>query len=206
MPSLWALGSPGSPLYRVYDRVREVVNHGLARYLLGRIADGRPSGLRTLEAGSGPGGCSAILSAAVQVKSATALDLDIVPLRLAATRPRRPQLVQGDIYALPFRDGTFDLVFNSSTLEHFDAPDETLAEMRRVTRLGGWLFVGVPHRRGPFLPLTLMPKTHRLARWTGTLYSRSRLELVCRRPGLQLAEIRPYFLHCFVGALMVKTP
>jgi ubiquinone/menaquinone biosynthesis C-methylase UbiE len=205
-PSLWRLGAPGSPLYRLFDRLRDAVNHRLARYLVQRVAGTSPSGLRTLEAGSGPGGCSAILSAAVQVKSATVLDLDVEALRLAASRRSRLQIVQGDLYALPFREGTFDLVFNSSTLEHVDSFGDALAEMQRVTRLGGRLFVGVPHRRGPFLPFAFVPQAHLVSRWMGTLYSASLLRTACRRPGLRVEEIRTYFLDCFVGALMVKTP
>jgi ubiquinone/menaquinone biosynthesis C-methylase UbiE len=203
---LWRLGAPGSLLYRLFDRLRDAVNHRLARYLVQRVAGTSASGLRTLEAGSGPGGCSAILSAAVQVKSATVLDLDVEALRLAARRRSRLQIVQGDLYALPFREGTFDLVFNSSTLEHVASFGDALAEMRRVTRLGGRLFVGVPYRRGPFLPFAFAPEAHPVSRWMGTLYSASRLRTACRRPGLRVEEIRTYFLDCFVGALMVKTP
>ena len=44
--------------------------------------------------------------------------------------------VVGDLSALPFADGTFDLVFSKYVLEHLADPLAAFCEIRRVTRPG----------------------------------------------------------------------
>ena len=51
-------------------------------------------------------------------------------------RPRDAGLC-ADIYALPFRDNSFDVVFSIYVLEHVDRPCELAAEIARVLRPGG---------------------------------------------------------------------
>ena len=72
------------------------------------------------------------------------LALDIAPgmLREAGRRSRffrRFERVCGDAYRLPLGDGSIDLVFSNLLLQWCDAPDEVLAEIRRVLRPGGFL-------------------------------------------------------------------
>ncbi len=49
--------------------------------------------------------------------------------------------VAGDGYRLPFDDGVADLTFSSNVLEHVANPTALVAEMIRVTRPGGLLYV-----------------------------------------------------------------
>lgn len=49
--------------------------------------------------------------------------------------------VAGDGYFLPFPDGVADLTFSSNVLEHVSNPTALVAEMIRVTRPGGLLYV-----------------------------------------------------------------
>ena len=49
-----------------------------------------------------------------------------------------------DMTALPFEDGSFDLVCHSDTLEHVARPVDGLRECRRVLRRGGVLAFTVP--------------------------------------------------------------
>jgi arsenite methyltransferase len=46
-------------------------------------------------------------------------------------------VARGDGAALPFRDGTFDLVVSNLGVNNFDDPEATLGECRRVLRAGG---------------------------------------------------------------------
>jgi malonyl-CoA O-methyltransferase len=63
--------------------------------------------------------------------------LDIARQRSRWWRPIR--CVQADARALPFEDGSFDLVFSNLMLQWLLPPDRALAEMRRVLRPGGLL-------------------------------------------------------------------
>ncbi len=49
-----------------------------------------------------------------------------------------------DMHALPWADGSFDLVVHSDTLEHVAFPERALAECLRVTRAGGAVVYTVP--------------------------------------------------------------
>ena len=55
------------------------------------------------------------------------------------------RFVQGDILSLPFRDNTFDLIFNSGVIEHFRDTTQPLDEMIRVTKPGGYVIAFVPN-------------------------------------------------------------
>ncbi|MBI4548797.1 MAG: class I SAM-dependent methyltransferase [Ignavibacteriae bacterium] len=60
--------------------------------------------------------------------------------------------VCGDIGSLCFRDGMFDLVFNSGVLEHYSSASERekiLREMVRVTRNGGLVAAAIPNKSHP---------------------------------------------------------
>jgi malonyl-CoA O-methyltransferase len=52
---------------------------------------------------------------------------------------RRFERVRADAYALPFRDGSFDLVFSSLMLQWCDDLDTAFAQIARVLRPGGLL-------------------------------------------------------------------
>ena len=48
---------------------------------------------------------------------------------------------------LPFPSSAFDAIFYHHVIEHVDRPAASLAELHRVLRPGGWLFVGTPNRQ-----------------------------------------------------------
>ncbi|RVT84231.1 class I SAM-dependent methyltransferase [Rhodobacteraceae bacterium CCMM004] len=51
---------------------------------------------------------------------------------------------EGDICAMPFADGAFDLVLATDVIEHVDDDAAALAEIARVTRPGGAALITVP--------------------------------------------------------------
>ena len=126
--------------------------------LLVRAAELR-GGERVLEAGCGIGKYAVAL--AIRGCRATALDYspDMVRnaerLRQQAERffgPLDFRAVEGNVEALDFPDGAFDLVFSAGVIEHWLDAQERIAvlrEMLRVTRPGGTLLAMVPNTGHP---------------------------------------------------------
>jgi SAM-dependent methyltransferase len=107
---------------------------------------------RVLDAGCGGGGTA--LSLAEEAGFAVGLDLD-ARFRGTGTRLRAEKqvagaaFVQGDGQRLPFRDGSFDIVFSHSVIEHVGSAESYLRECHRVLRAGGVLYLST----APFLSL-----------------------------------------------------
>lgn len=183
-------------VYSLYDRLRRGVSRNLVAYFQ---KNGVRMG-RVLEAGSGPAFTTSLLAGAPGVKCAAAVDLD--PASLQEGRKRDPALraAAGDVYALPFPDGSFDLVWNSSTLEHLSNMDAGLLEMVRVCRPGGHVFVGVPYRWGPlwFQPFV---KGTRAGDWLGPVFTTHWLVSWFFAAGLKPQSMHFYFFGFFVGIL-----
>ena len=54
--------------------------------------------------------------------------------------------VKADAFKIPFKSNTFNLVWNSGFIEHFDEPEKILKQMGRVTKIGNLILVLVPNR------------------------------------------------------------
>lgn len=57
----------------------------------------------------------------------------------------RGPLLQGEAERLPFKDGSFDYVYNLGSLEHFLDKEGALREMCRVLKTGGKMMIIVPN-------------------------------------------------------------
>jgi ubiquinone/menaquinone biosynthesis C-methylase UbiE len=91
---------------------------------------------RALDVGAGPG----LLSAALAPLVARAVALDPSEALLAHA-PEGVEAVVGSGEAIPFGDGSFDLVTAVNSLHHVDDMAATLAEMARVLAAGGRIVV-----------------------------------------------------------------
>ncbi len=98
---------------------------------------------------------------------------------LAATRAD-VRLSEGDAARLPYPDQHFDLVMGAHFLEHFADPAEVLAEMHRVLRPGGTLFVCLTKRSllGFWIHL----------RWRAQMLSERRARALIGAAGFQSAQ------------------
>lgn len=90
-----------------------------------------------------------------------AVGVDLSPGMLAHARARGLTVVEGDVGALPFPDGRFDVAVSFKTLPHVPDLGQALAEMARVVRPGGILVVEVynPHSLRAALKRWLPPGT-----------------------------------------------
>lgn len=105
-----------------------------------------PRGLkaRVIDIGCGDG--RHIVESARRGCFSVALDYDAQELRLARVRigTERVDLVVGDATRLPFRDGAFDAVICTETLEHLPDDVGAMREIARLLQPGGTLFGAVP--------------------------------------------------------------
>ena len=112
-----------------------------AARLLERFWPSRPRPTRVLDAGCGTGGTTKWLG-----RYGSVIGIDTHPDALRATGARGIPGVLASAEALPFRDGSFDLVTSFDVIYHarVHSPQASLREMRRVTRVGGRLLLRVP--------------------------------------------------------------
>jgi SAM-dependent methyltransferase len=102
-------------------------------------SDGVP--VRILDAGCGTGGNLVRLA-----RLGRAVGVDLVPEATAGCRARGVRAVRGGVLALPFPDGSFDVVTSFDVIYHTWVADDrkAVAEMARVVRPGGLVLVRVP--------------------------------------------------------------
>jgi SAM-dependent methyltransferase len=70
--------------------------------------------------------------------------LDASAPAVAKLRKRGANAVRGSVTALPFADGSFDLVCALDIVEHVDDDDKAWSELTRVTATGSILLISVP--------------------------------------------------------------
>jgi ubiquinone/menaquinone biosynthesis C-methylase UbiE len=146
------------------------------------LAKGEP----LLDVGCGTG--SLVLGLAAKGCRVTGLDqrpegIEAARARLGETTANA-EFVLGDAELLPFADASFAGALALDVLEHVD-DDRVLAELRRVVRPNGWLFLTVPA-----LPL-LWSRRDELA---GHLrrYTESGLRQALERAGFRVEVVRAY--------------
>jgi SAM-dependent methyltransferase len=117
-----------------------VLAEHLARYLMAaRLAPGR----RVLDAACGEGYGSAMLARA---GAASVVGVDVDPATVEHARRRYGLDARvGDVAALPFDDGGFDLVVSFETIEHVADPERALDEFARVAGEQGLVLLSTPN-------------------------------------------------------------
>ena len=133
-----------------------------AAYLLPHLQPGQ----RLLDVGSGPGTITAELSATVSPGETVAVEIsaaaaDLTRAELARREVSGVEVVVGDVHALAFPDGSFDVVHAHQVLQHVSDPVQALREMARVTARGGLIAV----RDCDYAATTWHPASSALDRW-----------------------------------------
>ncbi|HVC25069.1 MAG TPA: methyltransferase domain-containing protein [Acidimicrobiales bacterium] len=147
-----------------------------AGYLLGLL---RPD-MSLLDVGCGPGTITADLATYLPAGRVVGVDTseEVVGLaESAAERVRsdgRPaatiELEVADASALPYPDGSFDVVHAHQLLQHLGDPIGALVEMRRVCRPGGI----VAARDADYSAMTWFPRDPLLDRWLELYHAAAR--------------------------------
>jgi len=73
-----------------------------------------------------------------------AVGMDFLFPKLRFLRRYAIPVTQGSVFALPFKDDSFDCLISSEVIEHVAFDDTLFTEMRRVLKEGGTLILGTP--------------------------------------------------------------
>lgn len=147
-------------------------------------------GLRLLNVGCGTGGFNLVAERAGA--AAWGVDTSAEALAIAARRVRGGRLLDAQAESLPFPDGTFDILYCYSTLEHVADALRALSEMVRVLRPEGALYLHTPNRWACFESHYKIFWVPGLPRWAGRAYLTAR-----GRPTGFLQTLRPLaFAEC----------
>jgi ubiquinone/menaquinone biosynthesis C-methylase UbiE len=105
-----------------------------------RMAASLPAGARVLEVAPGPGYFAIALGKLGRFQ-VTGLDISKTFVEIAQKNAKEAgvavEFKQGNAAAMPFADGTFDLILCRAAFKNFTEPVRALQEMRRSLRPGG---------------------------------------------------------------------
>ncbi len=113
---------------------------------------------RILDLGCGTGVWSERLAAFGH--SVYAIDISLKMVQVAAKRKKTKECpflsMVGDIEALPFKAGSFNMCFSGCVLHHFPSVSAVLAEIKRVMKQGGRVCLVEPNGSNPVMRLSYL--------------------------------------------------
>jgi SAM-dependent methyltransferase len=155
------------------------------------LAQGPVRGRRVLEVGAGSGRDSVALASEGAITFI--LDYSMASLetarRVAQRHGVRPHLIRADALRLPFKEGTFDVIFHQGLLEHFRDPMPLLNENVRALKTEALLLVDVPQRFHAYTVLkkAMIATGTWFAGWE-TEFTIGQLERLMRRAGTRITS------------------
>lgn len=85
---------------------------------------------------------SGVVGASFKGKVKKMMGLDLTPEMVNLSRQRLDEVRQGNVYNIPFKDNTFDLVCTREVLHLLPYPERPVSEIFRVLKPGGQFIVG----------------------------------------------------------------
>jgi SAM-dependent methyltransferase len=130
--------------------------------------------------------------------AATVVGIDLSAGIARAARDRQGGAIRvsgADVRRLPFRDGSFDVVVSTSTLDHFPTLDQlgvALFELQRVLGPGGELLLTLDNGANPvvrlrgLLPIALLQRVHVVPYYVGATCGPKRLAALVEDAGFRI--------------------
>lgn len=167
-------------------------------------------GDRVLDAGCGRGFYLNFMAELFPNVRVWGVELDLPLLPIARLHVPTAEVVNGNLYNLPFPDGSFDKIICSEVMEHVPDDSAAMHELSRVLAPGGTLALSVPSSSYPFWwdpinkTLEALVGTHIATGplagvWANhvRLYSPELLARVVSDAGLEVAEVGYHIHYCF---------
>lgn len=160
-----------------YDRLTNILSSKL------------DSASNILEVGSGSG----ILVSFFQKRGmfSVGMDRSMMPLNVAKSKFGASNLISGDMFQIPFKTNSFDVVWNEGVLEHFKEPTNLAAckEMCRVSK--NLVIIAVPNKYTIWpIRKTLLKATKKWPYGYEESYSPNRLKKLMEESGLIVETIK----------------
>jgi 2-polyprenyl-3-methyl-5-hydroxy-6-metoxy-1,4-benzoquinol methylase len=167
--------------------------HGVLRKTLAEVVNGNAK-FSLLDIGAASGDTAKLISRLYPQASVTSLDLNAVNL---ADAPH-PKLL-ADAFHLPVKPDSFDFVFSSLFLHHFEGPavSELLASFYRVARRA--LLISDLERH--ILPYLFFPVTRPLFKWTPITMHDGMFSI---RSAFRVREMRKLAQDAGIGHALVR--
>jgi SAM-dependent methyltransferase len=128
------------------------------------LLEGLPLAARqaVLEVGCGEGGNLANVLPGRPAAPRLVVGVDLFERKLGFARRQGipARFVCADALVLPFRDGVFDVILCRDLLHHLEEREPAVAELRRVARPGGSVWVVEPNGRNPLIRLLALVRPH----------------------------------------------
>lgn len=185
-----------------YRYLKYGMNRRLIRFFRENVFENRKA-LKVAEIACGSGYGSHLIAKQAEVTLSLASDISMKLSNQSSIPEFSATFVTADIFNLPFKTDSFDLVWNSSSLEHFDVPEDALLSMARIVKPGGFVFVGVPYLYGP-LALYYLSPLKKWREWLGRPYTFNELEKMFTSCELRPQKHVVYFTRFFAGILAEK--
>lgn len=142
-----------------------------------------------LEVGSGSGFLASIFQN--EGYFSVGLDRSIMPIKVARERFNLQNAILGDMFHIPFKSDSFDVVWNEGVIEHFKEPTNLQAceEMARVSR--NLVIIAVPQSYTVWVVRKTLLKL--IGKWPygyEESYSKRRLKALMEKAGLEVIAIK----------------
>lgn len=136
-----------------------------------------------LDIGTGAG----VIASDIAAKAKTVTSVDMTDERKTTDGY---EFVQVNSETLPFKDASFDVVIYNHVVEHVPHQQQHLAEIARVTRPGGIMYLATPNKFGPMDPHYKLPLVSWLPRSLAGQYVR-----LVRRKQWDIYPVSPWDLR-----------
>lgn len=173
------------------------------RYLMQLLSLRAQPDAKLLEVGSGSGRILASIQQRDKMIQLTGVDLSAEQTELAKATHEGINFICANGEVLPFEDESFDFVVFFDYLEHIEKPRQSLEEMRRVLKPGGYLYMACPtEAQSIFWLSTKIFGTHFKRITAGHIqqFGRRELELLVEDTGFHI--INENFSYHLLGGMM----